>query len=375
MEEENQQSQYDEQWEWTGDFDLVTFELENEADNIQEYNFENGEKSAVELLNFKTEITAKYTKSETGTDVFKPLFSTLKTQVLFSGIEIKSSEVNITNIDKFETVDEEGESVSIELKTYIKTDDEDPRIQGLNFLSEYVDKFKLPDNFTFDKYDTEDGYYRSGYPLIIAGGNYYQIINQGSSHEIDVVVNITVYDKDPDDENTTEFESRTTSKTFKMMVMRNFSSIRNLFMAKYLDEQILRGDVDHYTYNGIKFQDGSSYLQYLAGKDENGVPNLPVTQIMGISLKSVNGSLGSIVNEDSEIEIGTYFESESFNGETYSSGELQNKNQENENITLYLKNFSGNINIDDVINSNGLDFLVINVFQASSPEPRFIIAF
>ena len=375
MEEENQQSQYDEQWEWTGDFDLNTFELKNEADNIQEYNFENGEKSAVELLNFKTEIKAKYTKSETETDVFKPLFSTLKTEVFFSGIEIKSSEVNITNIDKFETVDEEGESVSIELKTYIKSDDEDPRIQGLNFLSEYVDKFKLPDNFTFDKYDTEDGYYRSGYPLIIAGGNYYQIINQGSSHEIDVVVNITVYDKDPDDENTTEFESRTTSKTFKMMVMRNFSSIRNLFMAKYLDEQILRGDVDHYTYNGIKFQDGSSYLQYLAGKDENGVPNLPVTQIMGISLKSVNGSLGSIVNEDSEIEIGTYFESESFNGETYSSGELQNKNQENENITLYLKNFSGNINIDDVINSNGSDFLVINVFQASSPEPRFSIAF
>lgn len=352
------------EWTFSGNFDIETFKILNVADNT-EYNFENPEKASVEILNFETEISVKYNEIEEEVDEtpFVPDFSTVIVEVFFSGVEIKSSEINITNIDKFQTVDSQNNTVNIKLKTYIKTNDEDPRIQGLNFLSEYVDKFKLPDNFSFDKYDTEDGYYRSGNSLLVAGGNYYQIINQGFSHDVKVIINVTVYNENETDE-------RSISKTFKTKVMRNFSSIRNLFMVKYLDEQILRGDVDHYTYNGIEFQDGTSYLQYLAGKDENGVPNLPVTQIIGLTLESINGSLSSIVNEGGEIEVGTYFESDSFNGDTFSSGKLQNNR-----ITLYLKNISGNINIDNVLSSEGLNFLVVNVFSASSTEPRFNIVF
>ena len=394
-------------WEWSGDFEEEGQEiyiLENEADNLDQYNFENVGKVALESLNFKSEINLKYnppqqstgsgsqggtggtstTSSETS---FTPIFSTVKTEVIFSGIEIKSSEVNVTNIDKFETIDVVGKSVNILLKTYIKPNEDDPndsRSEGLNFLSEYVDKFKLPDNFTFDKYDTEDGYYKSGHSLITAGGNFHQIQDQGNSHEVDVVVNITFYDKDPSTPGNEDFEEMVVSRTFKLTVRRNYSSIRNLFITRYLDEQILRGDVEYFTFNGIKFYDGISYLHHL-GKFENGVPkNLKVTKVIGVNLKSINGSLLNITKEVKNnnnvvvgrvVEKGTYFESDDFSSDTYSSGYLQNLNQENENITLYLKNVLGNINTNDIIKSDGLTFLVTNVFSATVNEPYFNLAF
>jgi len=391
-------------WEWSGDFEEEGQEiyiLENEADNLDQYNFENVGKVALESLNFKSEINLKYnppqqstgsgsqggtsgTSTTSSEDSFTPIFSTVKTEVIFSGIEIKSSEVNVTNIDKFETIDEGGKSVNILLKTYTKLDDDDPRSEGLNFLSEYVDKFKLPDNFTFDKYDTEDGYYKSGHSLITAGGNFHQIQDQGNSHEVDVVVNITFYDKDPSTPGNEDFEEMTISRTFKITVRRNYSSIRNLFITKYLDEQILRGDVEYFTFNGVKFYDGISYLRHL-GEFENGVPkNLKVTKIIGVNLKSINGSLLNITKEVKNnnnvvvgrvVEKGTYFESDDFSSDTYSSGYLQNLNQENENITLYLKNVLGNINTNDIIKSDGLTFLVTNVFPATVNEPYFNLAF
>ena len=400
-----------------------TYILENKADNLEQYNFENVGKVALESLNFKSEINLKYNppqqstgsgsqgenttwewsgdfKEESGSsdttendatsttsseDSFTPIFSTVKTEVIFSGIEIKSSEVNVTNIDKFETIDESGKSVNILLKTYMKPDEDDPndsRSEGLNFLSEYVDKFKLPDNFTFDKYDTEDGYYKSGHSLITAGGNFHQIQDQGNSHEVDVVVNITFYDKNPSENE--DFEEMTISRTFKITVRRNYSSIRNLFITKYLDEQILRGDVEYFTFNGIKFYDGISYLRHLGELDENGVPkNLKVTKVIGVNLKSINGSLLNITKEVKDnngkvvrvVEKGTYFESDNFSSDTYSSGYLQNLNQENENITLYLKNVLGNINTNDIIKSDGLTFLVTNVFSATVNEPYFNLVF
>ncbi len=391
-------------WEWSGDFEEEGQEiyiLENEADNLDQYNFENVGKVALESLNFKSEINLKYnppqqstgsgsqggtggTSTTSSEDSFTPIFSTVKTEVIFSGIEIKSSEVNVTNIDKFETIDVVGKSVNILLKTYTKLDDDDPRSEGLNFLSEYVDKFKLPDNFTFDKYDTEDGYYKSGHSLITAGGNFHQIQDQGNSHEVDVVVNITFYDKDPSTPGNEDFEEMTISRTFKITVRRNYSSIRNLFITKYLDEQILRGDVEYFTFNGVKFYDGISYLRHL-GEFENGVPkNLKVTKIIGVNLKSINGSLLNITKEVKNnnnvvvgrvVEKGTYFESDDFSSDTYSSGYLQNLNQENENITLYLKNVLGNINTNDIIKSDGLTFLVTNVFPATVNEPYFNLAF
>ena len=394
-------------WEWSGDFEEEGQEiyiLENEADNLDQYNFENVGKVALESLNFKSEINLKYnppqqstgsgsqggtggtstTSSETS---FTPIFSTVKTEVIFSGIEIKSSEVNVTNIDKFETIDVVGKSVNILLKTYIKPNEDDPndsRSEGLNFLSEYVDKFKLPDNFTFDKYDTEDGYYKSGHSLITAGGNFHQIQDQGNSHEVDVVVNITFYDKDPSTPGNEDFEEMVVSRTFKLTVRRNYSSIRNLFITRYLDEQILRGDVEYFTFNGIKFYDGISYLHHL-GKFENGVPkNLKVTKVIGVNLKSINGSLLNITKEVKNnnnvvvgrvVEKGTYFESDDFSSDTYSSGYLQNLNQENENITLYLKNVLGDINTNDIVKSEGLMFLVTNVFSATVNEPYFNLVF
>ena len=399
-----EQSSVNTTWEWSGDFkeesDKV-YILKNKADNLTKYNFENAEEVALESLNFKSEINLKYNSPQQSTssgsgsesendessnnsteDSFKPDFSTVKTEVIFSGIELKSSEVNVTNIDKFETIDGVGETVNILLETYTKSNDDDPRIEGLNFLSEYVDKFKLPDNFTFDKYDTEDGYYKSGHSLITAGGNFHQIQDQGSSHEIDVAVNITFYDKDPSTNE--DFEEMVVSRTFKLTVRRNYSSIRNLFITKYLDEQILRGDVEYFTFNGIKFYDGISYLQHL-GKFENGVPkNLKVTKVIGVNLKSINGSLLNITkevrNNENEVvgrvvEKGTYFESDDFSSDTYSSGYLQNLNQENENITLYLKNVLGDINTNDIVKSEGLMFLVTNVFSATVNEPYFNLVF
>ena len=401
-----EQSSVNTTWEWSGDFkeesDKV-YILKNKADNLTKYNFENAEEVALESLNFKSEINLKYNSPQQSTssgsgsqsendessnnsveDSFTPDFSTVKTEVVFSGIELKSSEVNVTNIDKFETIDKTGKTVNILLETYTKLNDDDPRIEGLNFLSEYVDKFKLPDNFTFDKYDTEDGYYKSGHSLITAGGNFHQIQDQGSSHEIDVVVNITFYDKDPSTPGNEDFEEMVVSRTFKLTVRRNYSSIRNLFITRYLDEQILRGDVEYFTFNGVKFYDGISYLRHL-GEFENGVPkNLKVTKIIGVNLKSINGSLLNITKEvegnDGKVvgrvvEKGTYFESDDFSSDTYSSGYLQNLNQENENITLYLKNVLGDINTNDIIKSDGLTFLVTNVFPATVNEPYFNLVF
>ena len=60
-----------------------------------------------------------------------------------------------------------------------------------------------------------------------------------------------------------ELETKTTTEKFKIVIHRTYSAVRNQFMAGYLDEQVVRGDVEYFTYKGDKYYNSEDYLDAL----------------------------------------------------------------------------------------------------------------
>ncbi len=326
-------------WEWSGGFEEGEEELINGADNsIYDYN---GDKS-FEIMDFQSNITVSYsTGDSTTTNTFSPDYETYE---LVVDSNLPPNLILTSSIS--------GSNLQIDISG------------NLGFLKDYAPPFFLPSNFTFDQYDSPHGFYEQGYDLIKAGGNYSYIVNQPSSYTINLNLTVNLYETDMNEENV-----KSTTKKFTITVGRNYSAMRNQFINGYLEEQISRGDVEYYTYQNEKFYDGESYLKHLS-------KNLQKTSIIGVSLQSVNGSLSSIVNSNDVVDVGTYFYSDNFNADVYSSGVLQNKDLINESIILNLKNNIGDINIGDTINTDdGLIFLVTNVFSVSTSEPSFSLYF
>lgn len=237
-EEEEQQSS---KFEWSGSFDPVTYELENIADN-SEYGYSGNQ--AFEIMDFESEIEITYEEVPSGgggafISTFSPDYSTYS--YVLDGVVpsnlVFSSEIN-----------EDAGVFKIKIGG------------NLGLLKDYAPEFLLPENFTYDKYDSPDGFYQQGSTLIEAGGNYSYIVNQPMIYEIEFSIQVSLSDG-PIDEETTK--TKTTTKIFKIIINRNYSAMRNQFMAGYLDEQVARGDVDFFTYKGDKYYNSEDYLNAL----------------------------------------------------------------------------------------------------------------
>ena len=239
MEEEEETSSG--KFEWSGSFNPITYELENIADNT-EYDYTGNE--AFEIMDFESEIQVVYDQGDAPSGgglglTFSPDFSTYS--FVLDGI-VPPNLVFTSEIDELTGI----------LKIKIGGD--------IGFLKDYAPEFLLPENFTYDKYDSPDGFFQQGSKLIEAGGNYQIIVDQPRVYEIEFSITVSLSDGDPDEETTTTKE---TTETFKIIINRNFSAMRNQFMAGYLDEQIARGESEFFTYKGTKYFNSNDYINAL----------------------------------------------------------------------------------------------------------------
>lgn len=243
-----------EEWEWSGSFNQNTFELENDADNSSITG--RSLNKAFETMDFQSEIIIKYVEEDpppTTGNIFEPEY----TSYTYTLDGIIPNNLNFTS----EIV---GKSLVISIDG------------NLGFLKDYAPDFFLPENFTYDKYDSPDGFYAQGYSLDEAGGNYSYIVNQPKMYEVefDVTVSVSGVLKPasggtsttggtPNTTQVEELETKTTTEKFKIVIHRTYSAVRNQFMAGYLDEQVVRGDVEYFTYKGDKYYNSEDYLDAL----------------------------------------------------------------------------------------------------------------
>lgn len=232
-------------WEWSGDFEDGKIELLNKYDNSF-YGY-SGNRS-FEIMDFQSSIIVSYSSdtSTTSSSKFRPDYESYE-------LIVDSNLPPNLKLDKIIS----GNSLNINLSG------------NLGLLKDYAPPFFLPNNFTFDQYDSPDGFYAHGYNLIKAGGNYSYIVNQPSFYVINLNLTVNIYSENHrETQSTLESDEeaatvKSTSKNFTITVGRNYSAMRNQFIAGYLEEQISRGDVDYYTYKGVKYYDSQEYLRVL----------------------------------------------------------------------------------------------------------------
>ena len=232
--------------------DKTTVELENTADNTDVGYYGN---EAFELIDFESEIEVEYIKGvapppppsnteNPNPSLQTPSFSPDYTTYSF----IVDGEVP-PNLVFTSEIDEETNVFKIKASG------------RLSLLKDYVPAFILPENFTYDEYDSPDGFYQQGFNITDSGGNYkFLRENQPKFHEITFDIKVSVSNDDPEKETT---ETKNTVKTFKMTIRRNFSAMRNQFVAGYLDEQAKKGEFEFFTYKGTKYYNSDDYVNAL----------------------------------------------------------------------------------------------------------------
>ena len=232
-------------WTWSGDFEMGKTELLNTYDNSF-YGYSGNR--AFEIMNFQTSINVSYS--------------------LGTGTTSSSSSFN-PDYESYELIVDSNLPPNLSLTTSISGNSLNIQIDGnLGLLKDYAPPFFLPSNFTFDQYDSPDGFYAHGYDLIKAGGNYSYIVNQPSSYTINLNLSVNLYSQNHRETQSTESDEevdtvKSTSKNFTITVGRNYSAMRNQFIAGYLEEQIQRGDVEYFTYKGDKYYNSEDYLRVL----------------------------------------------------------------------------------------------------------------
>lgn len=227
-------------WEWSGSFQQGQTELINGADNSS---FDYSGNQAFETMEFSSTLTAAYILG-TGTQTFTPDYET------------------------YELIVDSNLPPNLILTSQIVNDALQIDISGnLGLLKDYAPPFLLPSNFTFDEYDSPDGFYAQGYNLIKAGGNYKFIVDQPTEYVINLNLTVNLYpetqDPPPSEDPAPEDLVKSTTKEFTITVGRNYSVMRNQFISAYLEEQKQRGDVDYYTYKGVKYYNSTEYLNVL----------------------------------------------------------------------------------------------------------------
>ncbi len=351
MEEEEETSSGN--FEWSGLFNPITYELKNSADNT-EYGYSGDE--AFELLDFENTITVKYTPP-VGSTVFIPDYT--------------SYEYTITGLEGsniIDTVTLSNDSINILLKTPVPPDPIPENFKrGVSFLKDFVPEFALPDGFSFDRYDSPSGFYEFGYNLLEAGGNFDYIVNQDRNYDINLTITVTISEQTPTPPPPPEtpIETKSDTETLKIKINRNFSSIRNQFIEGYLEEQIQRGDVEYITYNGKKYYTGDDYLNALGKPADEG--GLQRTKGFGMTLQSVSGN--SIIDGIFIMDRQVY--SENGSGEVYARTDSNRGNipytavvdgQTVYRINIRLKNVVGFFQQGDIVKDiNNLEYEVISV--------------
>ena len=98
-------------------------------------------------------------------------------------------------------------------------------------------------------------------------GNYKFIVDQPTEYVINLNLTVNLYpetqDPPPSEDPDPEDLVKSTTKEFTITVGRNYSAMRNQFISAYLEEQKQRGDVDYYTYKGVKYYNSTEYLNAL----------------------------------------------------------------------------------------------------------------
>lgn len=335
---------------WTGSFDETTFELENDADNSK---YEYSGNQIFEIMDFQSEIIITYNVQENKDDSTTEETPTEEDTTVKFVPDFNSYEYSIDGIFPPNTnVNSEivGNSLNISLDG------------NIGLLKDYAPPFFLPVNFTYDKYDSPDGFYTEGYNLVEAGGNYSHIGDQQNlfPYEIEFSVTVTISEKFVEGQET---ETKTSTQNFKIIINRNYSAMRNQFIEGYLEEQIQRGDVEYITYNGKKYYTGDDYLKNLGKPADKG--GLQRTKGVDMTLQSVSGN--SINNN--VFTMDKYIHSADSNGDVYArtdspyipytvviDGETFHR------IDIRLKNIVGVFQQGNIVKDiNNLEYEVISV--------------
>ena len=121
--------------------------------------------------------------------------------------------------------------------------------------------FELPDNFSYDKFDTPDTFYQYGSLPELAGGNYTFLINQVTNYVIDFNIKVKIYSLSFDDNKPVDV--REDNKNFKLTIMRNYSSTRNQFLKEYLEERRGVDGEAYFHHKGIDYDNFEDYMKIL----------------------------------------------------------------------------------------------------------------
>lgn len=149
-----------------------------------------------------------------------------------------------------------SEIVEIDKEFYLKI-----KFEGdTGNVSDYAAEFKLSDNFSYDKFNTSDGFYRQGADVTLSGGNYEILLEKMENFNISFNVHTKIYSKSIDNK---PIEVKEDTQNFRLDIERNYSSTRNQFLKQYFEEREKIDGEAYYHFQGVKYYDFEEYMKVL----------------------------------------------------------------------------------------------------------------
>lgn len=127
-------------------------------------------------------------------------------------------------------------------------------------MRDYIEEYKLPDNFSYDKFETSDTFYQYGLLAELSGGNYTYLLNQINDFVINFNITAKIYSLSFDDK---PIDVREETKNFKLTITRNYSSTRNQFMKEYLEERRRVDGEAYFHHKGVNYDNFEDYMKVI----------------------------------------------------------------------------------------------------------------
>ncbi len=127
-------------------------------------------------------------------------------------------------------------------------------------MRDYIEEYKLPDNFSYDKFNTADTFYQYGLLAELSGGNYTHLLNQINNFDINFDITVKIYSKTLDGQN---IDYREDVKNFNLQIIRNYSSTRNQFLKEYLEERRRVDGEAYFHHKGVDYDNFEDYMKTL----------------------------------------------------------------------------------------------------------------
>lgn len=127
-------------------------------------------------------------------------------------------------------------------------------------MRDYIEEYKLPDNFSYDKFNTADTFYQYGLLAELSGGNYTHLLNQVNDFVINFNVTVKIYSLSFDDK---PIDVREETKNFKLTITRNYSSTRNQFLKEYLEERRRVDGEAYFHHKGVNYDNFEDYMKVI----------------------------------------------------------------------------------------------------------------